>query len=191
MVKALSAFIDAYYLVRRADINEATLEALDAALKRFYTFREIFRTVGVRPTGFSLPRQHSFVHYRRHIQEFGAPAGLCSSITESRHITAVKKPWRRSSRFEALGQMLLTNQRNDKLAAARVNFVDRGMLRPSYAPPPPAKTSPNEDTDNEPVDGDEVVGNVVLARTRSEFQYFKSFHKSHYVLYSQKASSRS
>ncbi|KAJ6575917.1 hypothetical protein B0H10DRAFT_1831888, partial [Mycena sp. CBHHK59/15] len=32
---------------------------------------------------------------------FGAPNGLCSSITESKHITAVKEPWQRSSRYEA------------------------------------------------------------------------------------------
>ncbi|KAF8528622.1 hypothetical protein JB92DRAFT_3081421 [Gautieria morchelliformis] len=31
--------------------------------------------------------------------------------------------------FEALSQMLLTNQRLDKLAAARVDFVNRGMLK--------------------------------------------------------------
>ncbi|KAH7917121.1 hypothetical protein BV22DRAFT_1108625 [Leucogyrophana mollusca] len=41
---------------------------------------------------------------------------------------AVKEPWRRSSRNRALGQMLLTNQRIDKLAASRVNFTARGML---------------------------------------------------------------
>jgi hypothetical protein len=41
----------------------------------------------------------------------------------------VKEPWRRSSRFEALSQMLLTNQRLDKLAAARVDFANRGMLK--------------------------------------------------------------
>ena len=59
---------------------------------------------------------------------FSAPNGLCSSITESKHIKAVKQPWRRSSRYEALGQMLLTNQHLDKLAAAHVNFTHRGML---------------------------------------------------------------
>ena len=41
----------------------------------------------------------------------------------------MKEPWRRSSRFEVLSQMLLTNQRLDKLAAARVDFADRGMLQ--------------------------------------------------------------
>ncbi|EGO19241.1 hypothetical protein SERLADRAFT_374513 [Serpula lacrymans var. lacrymans S7.9] len=41
---------------------------------------------------------------------------------------AVKEPWRRSNRYNALGQMLLTNQRLDKLAALRVDFIECGML---------------------------------------------------------------
>ena len=63
------------------------------------------------------------------IQEFGAPNGLCSSITESKHIKAVKELWQCSSRFKALGQMLITNQRLDNLAALRINFASRGMLK--------------------------------------------------------------
>lgn len=59
---------------------------------------------------------------------FGSPNGLCSSITESRHITAVKRPWRRSSRHNALLQMLRMNTRLSKLAAARVEYGRRGML---------------------------------------------------------------
>ncbi|OBZ67134.1 hypothetical protein A0H81_12921 [Grifola frondosa] len=54
---------------------------------------------------------------------------LCSSITESKHIKAVKDPWRRSSRHKAIGQMLVSNQRLDKLAASRVDFKKRGMLK--------------------------------------------------------------
>ena len=109
-------------------LTEDSLDALDNALNKFHYHREIFRIPGVRPNGFSLPRQHSLKHYRRHIENFGAPNGLCSSITESKHITAVKKPWRRSNRYEALKQMLVINTRNDKLAAARVDFTSRGML---------------------------------------------------------------
>ena len=41
----------------------------------------------------------------------------------------MKEPWRRSNRFDALSQMHLTNQCLDKLAAARVDFADRGMLQ--------------------------------------------------------------
>lgn len=127
MLKAISAFLEFCYLVRRDIITSATLIAIEDALARFHDTRVIFEEVGVR-VGFSLPRQHSLKHYPRLIQQFGAPNGLCSSITESKHIKAVKEPWRRSNRFNALGQMLLTNQRLDKLAAARVDFTARGML---------------------------------------------------------------
>ncbi|KIM76997.1 hypothetical protein PILCRDRAFT_12366 [Piloderma croceum F 1598] len=72
---------------------------------------------------------HSRLHYLQLIRAFGTPNGLCSSITESKHIKAVKEPWRRSNRFNALSEMLLTNQQLDKLAAARVDFAHRGMLQ--------------------------------------------------------------
>jgi hypothetical protein len=78
-----------------------------------------------------MPRQHSIMHYHALIRLFGAPNGLCSSITESKHIRAVKEPWRRSNRNEALGQLLVTNQRLDQLAAARTDFSQRGMLNGS------------------------------------------------------------
>lgn len=129
ITKTLNAFLDFCYIAQRNVLSENSLDALDAALGRFHHYREIFRVSGVRPDGFSLPRQHSLKHYRQHIENFGAPNGLCSSITESKHITAVKKPWRRSSRYEALQQMLTINTRNDKLAAARVDFSSRGMLQ--------------------------------------------------------------
>ncbi|KAG1814970.1 hypothetical protein EV424DRAFT_1413060 [Suillus variegatus] len=50
------------------------------------------------------------------IRQFGAPNGL------------FKEPWRRSSKFNALGQMLCTNTRLDQLAAACADFTERGML---------------------------------------------------------------
>jgi len=128
MVKALRAFLDFCYIARRDIHDTDSLAGMDDALQRFHHYREIFRTTGVRDD-FNLPRQHSLIHYLRLIRAFGAPNGLCSSITESKHIKAVKEPWRRSSRFDALSQMLLTNQRLDKLAAARVDFTNRGMLK--------------------------------------------------------------
>ena len=118
IIKCISAFLDFCYLARRSNFDTSTLNSLNNALHQFQTYCEIFRSSGVRKNGFSLPRQHSLVHYYINIQDFGTPNGLCSSITESHHITAVKKPWRCSNYYEALGQMLITNQRLDKLAAA-------------------------------------------------------------------------
>lgn len=128
ITKTLIAFLDFCYIARQDVLTEGSLDVLDNALGRFHHHRKIFQETGVRPTGFSLPRQHSLVHYRHHIEKFGALNGLSSSITESKHITAVKKPWRRSNHYEALSQMLTINTRNDKLAAARINFSSRSML---------------------------------------------------------------
>lgn len=137
MVKAIKAFLEFCYLVRREVITTSTLAAIEQALADFHQERVVFEELGVR-VGFSLPRQHSLKHYPALIQQFGAPNGLCSSITESKHIKAVKEPWRRSNKYKALGQMLLTNQRLDKLHAARVDFTARGMLGGPRAHPLPA-----------------------------------------------------
>ncbi|KAF8804198.1 hypothetical protein BYT27DRAFT_7302293 [Phlegmacium glaucopus] len=174
IVQAISAFLDFCYLVRRADFDEDTLATIDKALGRYHSEREYFRTVGVRPEGFALPCQHSLLHYRRNIEDFGAPNGLCSSITESRHITAVKKPWRRSSRYHALGQMLMTNQRLDKLVASRADFIARGMLPPDRPPPLRdrlhelvyTQDDPKQDDDGGPSNEEKVLSHVHLARTR-------------------------
>ena len=128
MVQALHAFLKFCYIARRNIHDTHSLAALDDALQQFHNHREIFHTSGVRTEGFNLPRQHSLVHYLKLIRDYGAPNGLCSSITESKHIKAVKEPWRRSSRYEALSQMLLTNQHLDKLAAAQADFAEHGML---------------------------------------------------------------
>jgi hypothetical protein len=108
--------------------TDETISQVQDALERFHQYCVIFETTGVCPDGFPLPRQHSLVHYPKLIRMFGAPNGLCSLMTEAKHIKAVKEPWWRSSCYEALGQMLLTNQRLDKLAAAHINFASQGML---------------------------------------------------------------
>jgi hypothetical protein len=128
MVQAIRAFLEFCYIARRDILDANSLDQLQDALDRYHAYRKIFQECGVRTGGFNLPRQHSLLHYLQLIREFGAPNGLCSSITESKHIKAVKEPWRRSNRWNALGQMLLTNQRLDKLAAAHVDFVHRQML---------------------------------------------------------------
>ncbi|KAF8443671.1 hypothetical protein L210DRAFT_3643262 [Boletus edulis BED1] len=68
-------------------------------------------------------------HYPALIRQYGAPNGLCSSITESKHIKAVKQPYRRTNRHNALGQMLVCNQRLDKLVAIHTDFKEQGMLK--------------------------------------------------------------
>ena len=117
VIHTFRAFLEFCYLVRRNVVTEQALIEVEDALQRFHHFREVFRNSGVVES-FSLPRQHTMKHYPHLIRQFGAPNGLCSSITESKHIKAVKRPYRRTNRFQALGQMLLINQRLNKLTVA-------------------------------------------------------------------------
>lgn len=178
MVRTIALFTEFCYIVRRHVLDDDDIEKLNTLLAQFHQEREIFREAGIRPDGFCLPRQHSLKHYANSVMKFGAPNGLCSSITESKHIKAVKKPWRRSSRFNALPQMLLTNQRLDKLAAITVDFRARGMLAHSIwdgyvDPPPPTVRQPqttedDEDEDGEMVDDRNIIGETKLAVHPSE-----------------------
>ncbi|KAH7919756.1 hypothetical protein BV22DRAFT_1107963 [Leucogyrophana mollusca] len=96
------------YIARRNYHTKDSLLQLQDTLEQFHKYRVIFQTVGLRQH-LSLSRQHI----------------LCS---HSKHIKAVKKPWRRLSHFEVLSQMLLTNQCLDKITASGVNFKSYGML---------------------------------------------------------------
>ena len=133
VVKTFAAFLKFCYIVRRNVITDDSLEQLNAALHQFHKSRQVFSGTAREdgPSAFSLPQQHSMVHYYEHIKNFGSPNGLCSSITESKHIAAVKRPWCRSNKHAALSQMLKVNERLDKLAAARADFTARGMLADS------------------------------------------------------------
>jgi hypothetical protein len=137
---------------------------MDAAIASFHHECEIFRDTGVCDD-FSLPHQHSLHHYRYMIQQFGAPNGLCSSITESKHIKAIKEPWHRSSCNEPLGQMLLTNQWLDKLVATRVDFAScrmlDGLLMAANVPAPPLN---DEDNDMGDAPGMTSLGDVKLTQ---------------------------
>ncbi|KAG1759538.1 hypothetical protein EDD22DRAFT_981007 [Suillus occidentalis] len=120
IIRTFHAPLGFCYLVRRNIITETTLKEIDDTVARFHQYREIFKDSQADVVStFSLPHQHSIKHYNTLIHLFGAPNGLCSSITESKHIkaTAVKELWRGSSRYKALGQMLVTNQCLDKLTA--------------------------------------------------------------------------
>ena len=161
IIRTFAAFLRFCYIARRNVITEDSLQELNEALQRFHEYRTVF-SGNVRPdglAGFSLPRQHSMVHYHNNIKNFGAPNGLCSSITESKHIAAVKRPWRRSSRYKALSQMLKVNERLDKLAAAKADFANRRMLANSVLIAPTPNTSSGLGGSSNHSDSDSNNGN--------------------------------
>ena len=128
IVQCMATFLDFCYLARRSEHDTDILAVMNDALHHFPELRMVFVDLGVRETGVGLPRQHALIHYVHAIQQFGSPNGLCSSITESKHIDAVKQPWRHSNRNEPIGQMLRTLTRKAKLVAVCTEFGRRGML---------------------------------------------------------------
>lgn len=129
MVQCFAAFLDFCYLTRRPAHDTVSLDAMEDALAYFHELRTVFVETGVRPDGFGLPRQHALVHYVLAIRHFGSPNGLCSSITESKHIEAVKKPWHNSNKNQPLEQILRSITRLGKLSAARIEFGRCGLLQ--------------------------------------------------------------
>jgi hypothetical protein len=132
MVRAVRALIEFIYLSQRSIHDTESIEQMNDALERFHENVEVFVETGVRPEQSTPPRQHALIHFIKAIRLFGAPNGLCTSITESKHIKAIKEPWRHSNRFNALRQMLVTNQRLDKLAAFRNYYSEHGKLKGTY-----------------------------------------------------------
>ena len=182
MVRCFNAYLDFCYLARGSLFTPSTLNRLDEALESFHEHRKVFQLTGVRdptPAGFSLPRQHAMVHYRQHIENFGAPNGLCSSITESKHICAVKRPWRRSSRYNAIHQMMETNRRAEKLTAARAHFTSHGMLdTPTWQPRVPyCAPSDNEEDQAGAAEEGAIHNEVFLTQTHGMYAV-TSPHKS-------------
>ncbi|KAJ6609182.1 hypothetical protein B0H10DRAFT_2438684 [Mycena sp. CBHHK59/15] len=153
MAKTIAAFLDFCYLVRRNAINSDTLVEIGVALNRFHIHRDIFIQTGVR-VDISLPRQHSLVHYLPSIQLFGSPNGLCSSITESKHIKAMAAL---RSIFAIQGMM------------ARSTSSYAAMVLRGEAPQPPGETGgddeEDEGNDSADVPGPKSLSSIELART--------------------------
>ncbi|KAH9029736.1 hypothetical protein EDB84DRAFT_1562744 [Lactarius hengduanensis] len=179
MVRCISRFMDACYLARRNAISGSGLDRFQESVAQFHELRNIFITSGVR-TSISLPRQHALVHYHFSIQLFGSPNGLCSSITESKHIKAVKEPWRRSSRYKALSQMLLVLLRLEKLSALRCLFVLLGMLKGTTASNMAGTTVEDSredltplaaDEDGVPIEGAPETLSIVTLSEKTEIAY--------------------
>ncbi|KAL4078065.1 hypothetical protein J3A83DRAFT_4476852 [Scleroderma citrinum] len=121
IMQTFHALLEFTYLACHNVITEDTLAAIQDTIRHFHEYWEIFHQSGMVST-FSLPCQHAMKHYLDLIHLFRTPNGLCTSITESKHINAVKDPYWWTNCNKPLGQMLIINQCLDKLAASQRDF---------------------------------------------------------------------
>ena len=172
VVRCFRAYLDFCYITHMSVFTWSTLNRLDDALGQFHMYCVIFQQLGVwDPTssGLSLPHQHAMVHYQRHIENFGALNGLGSSITESKHIVAVKCPWHWSSHYNPINQIMLINQQMEKLTATHVHFTSQGMLKFPTWQPQLLHPVPLDDNDDQSgaIHEDAFHNEVFLAQTHS------------------------
>ncbi|KAL4064147.1 hypothetical protein V8B97DRAFT_2026121 [Scleroderma yunnanense] len=107
VVSTFHAFLEFCYTVQWNVLTAKDLDYLDEVLTCFHHHCKIFKTAGVL---------------------FGTLNGLCSLITELKHVKAIKKPYWCTSKYCALGQMLIINKWLDKLAVSCTDFKSWGML---------------------------------------------------------------
>ncbi|KAF8986642.1 hypothetical protein BDQ17DRAFT_1393636 [Cyathus striatus] len=176
MIQCLVAFLDFCYIAHRNSFTPDDLHELEDALAHFHEHCQIFVETSVRDD-LSLPRQHSLVHYINSIHLYGSPNGLCSSITESKHIKAMKEPWRHSNRCNALIQMLQTISRLNKLSKLSSEFDKQGMLEVMIHNGRSPQLRNTGDSDSEDGDGElglssalKSAASVKLVRKPSNFK---------------------
>ena len=125
MIWTFRAFLELCYAVCCHLITDYNLVDMEDALAQFYYYHKVFQDEKCLVVlTFSLLHQHAAKHYPELISLFGTSNGLCSLIMENKHIKAIQEPWQWSNRFNALGKMLVINQRLDKLVAAHVDFTN-------------------------------------------------------------------
>jgi hypothetical protein len=128
MVRSGRELLEMLYIVRADEHDDHSLANLRDHEQLYLQYREIFRTTGTREH-FNLPRQHALFHFRHNIEDFGSANGVCTTLSESKHKTAIKEPWRRTNQNAPIRQMLTINTRMDQLAACKVIFTMRGLLQ--------------------------------------------------------------
>ena len=93
MVQSIATFMDVCYIAHHNAIMAPALEHFCESVEKFHELYNIFIEASVC-NSISVPRQHALKHFYRSIHLFGSPNCLCSSITDLKHIKAVKEPWR-------------------------------------------------------------------------------------------------
>ena len=93
MVNCVVAFLGICYIIQLNAIDSCVIEnQLTNALDQYDQYCQYFLTTSVCKR-FNLPCNHAWKHIIQAIQLFSSPNGLCSLITELKHIVAVKQPW--------------------------------------------------------------------------------------------------
>jgi hypothetical protein len=144
---------------------------MESLLQEFHNVRAFFLESNVM-SKVAAPQQHALSHYVHSIKLFGALNGLCSSITESKQIDSVKKPWRNSSRNAPIFQMMTRISRLEKISSLTSYLTSLGMMWGSTSQfmqhsMTPQHVNEGSDSDEVPDSDDPVERDVAIDSTEN------------------------
>lgn len=114
LVRSVWALLDFLYLAQYPIHTDDSLDAMDAALRRFHDNKKIFITLGVRQH-FNLPKLHFARHYVYKIRLFGTTDNVNTEYTERLHIDLAKDAYRATNHKDEYPQMTTWLERKEKI----------------------------------------------------------------------------
>lgn len=131
MVGASRCIVDFLYRAHRPQLSETDLAALEADLKEFHDYKEIFRSAEMLTTrdGFKgIPKFHMLQHYAESIRQLGTTDGYNTEAPERLHIDYVKVAYRASKGPDQVPQMSRHLQRREALSIVRARLERHGII---------------------------------------------------------------
>ena len=98
------AVIDFIYYSQLQVHTSKTIDALEAALRKFHENKDIFIRYGVREH-FNIPKIHQMLHYAEVIRSHGTADGCNTEVLERLHIDYAKEGYRASNKKDYIKQM--------------------------------------------------------------------------------------
>lgn len=112
---ATRGLIDFAYISMYKQHDETTLKYLQNALDLFHEHKWVFTELKLDDKMMDFPKLHSLQHYIDAIRLIGVTGGVSTEESEHAHIINAKLPWAQTNKRDALPQMVLITERNEKL----------------------------------------------------------------------------
>lgn len=111
---ATRGLIDFAYISMYKQHDDTTLSYLQDSLDQFHRHKDVFVRLRLADD-LDLPKVHSLQHYIDSIKLIGITGGASTEEFEHAHIGSAKIPWTLSNRRDALQQMILVTEREEKV----------------------------------------------------------------------------
>ncbi|EPQ55314.1 hypothetical protein GLOTRDRAFT_129596 [Gloeophyllum trabeum ATCC 11539] len=160
VAKAAQALLDFSYYAQFHTHTDETLDLLQAALREFHEYKDIFLQSGTRDD-FNFPKMHAILHYIDSIRSRGSADGYSTELPERLHINFAKAAYRATNKRENSAFTTYLDWRRAEAASEQVVPADN------------ADSNSDDEDDTQPASGQQPSGRLILPR-KPTFPQMKS-----------------